>query len=635
MINEGRSDLSRELALHVATQTRRGAWAIAGGIAAVMLLHAGQISRTALIVWLVIALADLTRHRIFTVAEVGRAVDDVDPGYLLRNIVNHLSFGLTWGSQAVIAVLWGKPESAWTAVIVMLAVLAMYVVTAAASRVLFAAGMAGMILPTAIALFTHPHTFRLGVVAIGYGGIATLVHDTLHRSLVDNISNKLMNASLAADLQQQLSERDPLTGLLNRESFSKQLEQLADRSEAEGLELVVAVGNLRGLSTINELHGESVGTALLVTIAARLAPDQSDGSIAARLGGDEFAIASLRVVGSNDADPASRFAAMSDEPLMIGSLRIGADWHLSQISSTGAVSGLDKLADAMAQVRELRNRARSQMLGASVGSVADRREMTDQLLGGLAQAGVSPWFQPIVDANTRLIVGWEALVRWEHPTRGLLAPDRFLPLIATSGLHHELLSVLVRHSAQFLHDLDQLGAPENVMHVNVTPTDLRRRGITSQLLHGFDEMQLEPNRFVVELTEQDIFELDDVVRLNLLELNRAGVHFAVDDFGTGFSSLSHLLDLPTDHLKIDRRFINEMGEDSAGQTLVRGVVGLAQGMGLLTVAEGVETESQAASLAALGCTQLQGFLVAPAMPAGKAIDFANKHAAPKHIIVGR
>jgi EAL domain-containing protein (putative c-di-GMP-specific phosphodiesterase class I) len=165
-----------------------------------------------------------------------------------------------------------------------------------------------------------------------------------------------------------------------------------------------------------------------------------------------------------------------------------------------------------------------------------------------------------------------------------------------------------------------------VVHVNVTPTDLRRIGIAGQLVDGFNEMHLQPHRFVVEMTESDIFELDNVVRDNLIEMNDAGIRFAVDDFGTGFSSLSHLLDLPTDHLKIDRRFIADMLDDPAGHTLVRGVVGLAQGMGLLTVAEGVETEAQALSLAALGCSQLQGWLVAPAMPAAKAIAFSDQHA---------
>jgi EAL domain-containing protein (putative c-di-GMP-specific phosphodiesterase class I) len=201
-----------------------------------------------------------------------------------------------------------------------------------------------------------------------------------------------------------------------------------------------------------------------------------------------------------------------------------------------------------------------------------------------------------------------------------------------AGMNTELLEVVTSRSMAFLRDLAAAGSDNCVVHINVTPSDLRQLGTADLLLGTLFDYGIEPQRLVVEVTESDILEFDERVRATLLQLDASGAHLAVDDFGTGFSSLSHLLDLPTDHLKIDRRFVADLTTDADARMLVAGIIGLAGGLNLQTVAEGVETEEHASELTALGCTQLQGYLIAPALPPAQAVAFALAKSANGRIV---
>lgn len=621
--------LEREMRRRVISQTQRARPLAALGVVAVAAMFFGQMGDRLLAAWTVIALVDVVRDRVMLPIEVRRvASDEPDPRWLLRNAGGYLHFGLVWGSLPVFAAFDDSRDTLWLAAIVVLAVLSLFVVTTAASRALFGLGLLGMFGPLSIALLLEgTSATRLGLLAVAYGGIAVAVHESLHRHLLEAVTAQHANAGLAEQLHRFLSDRDPATGLLNRQSFIAGVEGLSAVAEGTGGEVVVAVGNVRRFAAINELHGESVGDELLALIGDRLQAVADESVLVARLDSDEFGVARV-VTDLSTTDPALLLQQVGEAPLVSDEVVLSFDLHVARLAGGPQRSGgADLVADAVSTLRVLRARANQFPAAPATDTIRERRNLIDQLRAGMAAAGVRPWFQPIVSSTSRTLTGWEALVRWEHPDQGTISPDRLLPLIATGGLENELLDVVIDGSLRFLAELADAGMDDHLIHVNLTPGDLRQRGTADLLLGSLFDHRIPSDRLVVEVTEQDILHLDDSVRATLLQLDAAGVHLAVDDFGTGFSSLSHLLDLPTDHLKIDRRFIADMTADRDARMLVAGIIGLAGGMGLQTVAEGVETEDHASHLAALGCTMLQGYLIAPAMPPLKALRFAAGYGA--------
>jgi c-di-GMP phosphodiesterase len=186
---------------------------------------------------------------------------------------------------------------------------------------------------------------------------------------------------------------------------------------------------------------------------------------------------------------------------------------------------------------------------------------------------------------------------------------------------------MITESLAFLVKLDTHDAPNHSVHVNVNATDLREYSMSDAVLGALHDSRINPERLVLELTEREILHVDQTVRSTLSRLDIAGVHLAVDDFGTGYSSLSHLLDFPADHLKIDQRFIVGLPNDIDAHTLVRGIVSMAHGLGLTTVAEGVESEAAALAVHELGCDQIQGYLISAALAPTDAIEWLDDYRA--------
>lgn len=589
----------------------------------------GLVETIPLAIWTGVALLNSVERLVSTRRQVNRLRDRrPDPRRLRRIVPRFGLFGLTWGAPVAVAALWGSNEAVFVAVVVVLAIIALFVVTAAASRACFLAGLAGFAVPLTGGLtVAGGAASRLAVAAGVYFVIAGVIHDGLHRRLLAAIGTQLEHADQAARLQEQISERDPLTGLYNRRSFVSQLDGLALEAPA-GTVVSVAVGDVRQLSSINDLYGEATGNQLLVEVGRRLTAACGGDLLVARLGGNEFAVAG--VIGPDDhLRPRDVLNRVASDVFAIGAVRLQLELHVGEATTRpghhGEVpSGDSLLADAMARMRVAKARQRSEWV-AAVGMSSHHRELSSYLSGGLEAAGIEPWFQPIFGAVDRDLVGWEALVRWRHADHGLLAPAEFLPLILVGGRHDELLDVVLRKSLEFLASLPE-SAGHQVVNVNVTAQDLRSPELLAKItamveLHGVD-----PHRVVIELTEQAILDLDDIVRANLVGLDNAGIRLAVDDFGTGYSSLSHLLDLPTRQLKIDHRFVAELEDVDAARCLVTGVISLAHGLDMSTTAEGVETEHQAEMLTALGCGCLQGFLFSPALPPDDARRLVADHA---------
>jgi predicted signal transduction protein with EAL and GGDEF domain len=603
------------LAISIGRQARRGRILSAAAIPAVAALMYGRFENAALLGWLVTMIMEALLD-LFIAKPRTKRIEDGDLDNWKAAVGPHYAaFGLAWGSLALFALPGGRPEALWLSTIVVLALITVYIATTAASRLLFGAGMVGSAVPLATALaVSGTAPMRLAVLAVVYCGIAIVVHDAMHRLLINSVRSQHEAELISAQLNAFVTERDPATQLLNRRSFIAALDRLLAGHPDDA---TVEVANLRRLTAINELYGQQFGDALIGHVGSSLRAVASDTTIVARLGGDEFAIA---WVGDTPANPSIR--DLAGGPFSSSGITTSADFACATASSQLLGGTAEELVtEAMYSLRAARAGRPVRREQRSGHSAHDRRELVDELRAGLCEAGVRPWFQPLVDATTRDVVGWEALVRWHHPVLGVVSPDRLLPLIEMSGMSAQLFELMVGESLEFLTMVDGRAANNHVVNVNINATDLRNGSMPDTVLAALYDSQVAAGRLVLELTEREILHADHTVRTALSRLDSAGVHLAVDDFGTGYSSLSHLLDFPADHLKIDRRFIGGLPGDTDALALVKGIVSMAHGLGLTTVAEGVETEEAAAVVHAVGCDQLQGYLMSPAMRAADALDW--------------
>jgi diguanylate cyclase (GGDEF)-like protein len=595
---------------HAAAQMRQAIPAMVVGTVAVTVLLRHDLPDRALAGWLGAAAFDLARVALRLWLDAAR--DRPRPAWLRStawDVANHASFGLLWGGLVVVAGVWGEPGAMWPALVVVMAVMAMAVVASAGARYRFGVIATCALGPSVLVLLATPGWRDIGLLMLVFAAIVTAVHRTLDTALADAVRSGEENRALAAELGRFISDRDPDTALLNRRGFQAAVEALAGRAAVAGCDVTVAIANVERLAAVNELFDERTGDAVLHVLADRLrARAESDGVVVARLGGDEFAVAAP--VGA--VDPTVVLRAVVATPLVVDARTLHIDLHVADAVGPPARAA-ELTADATAEVQRSRAQRRPN-LHRSPDPLALRRSLLDELPDALRSGAVEPWFQPIVAAGSRATKGWEALVRWRHPSLGVLAPDRFLPLAVMAGHAAELTDVVLDGALRFVAAELDADRSHVKVHVNVSPSDLRRPDFAEGVHALLRANRVPADALVLEITEQDMLAIDPLVIDNVERLDRAGIDFAVDDFGTGFSSLTHLQLLPIRQLKIDRSFVAALDERRSLR-LVESIIGLAHGMRLRVVAEGVETEEQAAVLTAAGCPELQGYLFGrPASP---------------------
>ena len=439
-----------------------------------------------------------------------------------------------------------------------------------------------------------------------------------HASLAINDARTLEALRDAVDRATHEAMHDHLTGLPNRSCFLTKLQRAADvaRERAEGLALLFI--DVDDFKLVNDSLGHAAGDHLLRVIAERLQGAVRAPDVVARLGGDEFAV----LLANCDAEEAARVAArvleVTGEPVRLTnrmhvSASIGVLW-LDAPSATAE----ELLRDADVAMY----RAKSEGKGRAVTfepamrtDVLERIALEHDLRAAVDEDQLVLHYQPIVDVGTGAIVGSEALLRWQHPTRGLLPPAAFISIAEEVGLIERLgdwaLRRACRDAARWR--LDRTMREVGVT-VNVSPNQLRTAGLASQVAEALASSGLPAEALTLEITESTLV-LD--VEATVAELGRCkelGVRLAVDDFGTGYSSLSYLASLPLDVLKVDRVFVAAMGRPDRGQVLAPAILALAQSLQLETIAEGVETAEQWEHLRLLGCERGQGFLFSPPVP---------------------
>jgi diguanylate cyclase len=622
-VSVGPSDvIHRDLARHSAEQFHLALVPTVLGVVGVYLFLRSQVDAGPLLWWLLVAMVEIVRSILVNRVDFAWVQSDQpDTHFARRSLWSAAAFGLSWGSLSLVAAQWGTEQAMWTSVIVILGVSSLAVVGLAPFRAVYTVALAGLMMPLVVAIAISSIRPAFVALVVVYSVVALILHDALHNAVVGAVRAKHENGALATQLTSFLTDRDPLTGLLNRPGFLAELRQFAHRTSLQDSQVLIVVANVERLAAVNELLGVRAGDDLLIDVARRIDTAQTSALATARLGGDEFAIAVLLTDSKSVDRTVAQLVGDITKPYSISGVELDIAFHLAH--STGAAGECDALlAGSTNSLRRSRITHRSTF---SMGDISqqDQRDMVDHLRLALERGEVIPWFQPIVDTQSGDLVSFEALVRWMHPTRGVLSPASFLPLAVATGLLPQLTGIVLSQSLRFVRlRLDRHPDSNVALHVNVLPSDLRRPHIVEQIVESLRAARVPSHLLVLEITEQDVLLLDEGLVANMHALHEIGVHLAIDDFGTGYSSLSHLLELPIKHIKIDRTFIRQLTERGQSEPLVRGVIGLASALGVATVAEGVERADQARRLATLGCTNVQGYLVSKALPFDEALGFA-------------
>jgi diguanylate cyclase (GGDEF)-like protein/PAS domain S-box-containing protein len=424
----------------------------------------------------------------------------------------------------------------------------------------------------------------------------------------------------------QAAIHDPLTSLPNRELFMDRLETSLHVAARARRRVLVMFLDLDRFKLINDSLGHDVGDQVLCSVAERLSSVMRAGDTLARFGGDEFTV--LCPEGGDEEgafEVAERLVGAMADPIVLPSGEIFVSLSVGMALSSGdTVSGatLMRNADvAMYQAKE-RGPARIEMyLEARESQVVSRLRTSNELHRALERDELELHYQPIVDLHTEALVGLEALVRWRHPTRGVLAPWEFIPLAEDSGLIAPVGAWVLKEACQQIGAWTERCATSKCngdhlnIAVNISALQLGEPGFPKQVADALESADVPADRLWLEITESALMrDPDDAVSV-LRTLRELGLHLEIDDFGTGYSSLSYLQRFPVETLKIDRSFVDEIYRDSESIAIVRAIIGLGKSLGLAVVAEGVERTAEASKLRALGCHLAQGYLYGRPLPA--------------------
>lgn len=426
--------------------------------------------------------------------------------------------------------------------------------------------------------------------------------------------NAMMDARAGheAQLLHQASH-DALTGLPNRLLLAELADGVLGR-EAQHVSLLML--GIDRFKLINDGLGHEAADAILREVAERLATTLRGGDILARFGGDEFVVLIPRARQAAAEEVAQRMHDALSEPFAApgAEVVIRASIGISVVRSTDTAPD-QMVRQAVAAMRYAKTSGHATWVYDETLDVRAGYQLHVErdLRRALEQGELVVHYQPLVDINRGAVVGAEALLRWEHPERGLVPPMEFIPVAEQSGQIQQIGAFVLERACREAASWAASGYPLRVS-VNVAAAQLKSTGFARRVAEVLTQTGLPSHLLCLEITESSLMRADQRRTEDLVALRDLGVHLAIDDFGTGYSSLAYLHSLPVDELKIDRSFVNRLGSDYRDRHLVQAIIGMATALGLTVVAEGVETEEQLAYLGERGCDVAQGYLFAPAQP---------------------
>lgn len=419
----------------------------------------------------------------------------------------------------------------------------------------------------------------------------------------------------------ELADFDVLTGLPNRRLLQARFSQLLANAERDESEIAVIFLDLDHFKRVNDSLGHSVGDDLLCEVASRLVGAVRRVDTLARLGGDEFIFALPGITASAAIEVARRLLEVCVVPYVVAGheLTVTPSIGISIFPQDGKdLEALLKNADAAMYRAKEGGRNNFQFYASDMNTATlERLLMESNLRRALFQKEFVLHYQPLVSLQSGLIIGVEALIRWQHPDLGMIMPDRFIHVAEETGLINHIGDWVLCEACRQAQAWTEAGLPPLTMAVNVAPVQFRQAGFVEVVAGALAASGLEASRLELEVTERTVMHDADINLGTLSALHRMGIELSLDDFGTGYSSLAYLKRFPVGKLKIDRSFVSDLDVDADDRAIASTIVSMGRNLRLTVLAEGVETQAQLDLLRNMGCDMAQGFLFSRAIPADK------------------
>lgn len=450
-----------------------------------------------------------------------------------------------------------------------------------------------------------------------------------HSSLVAEVSIR----AAAEQRAKQLAARDPLTGFLNRRSFPEQAAQRLSQVERSGKALAVVMLDLDHFKMVNDMHGHTIGDALLCQVAEAMTDRLPQSALPARFGGDEFACGLVFDSANPDAVErvAEQLVSRLAQPFTIDGLHLHVSASLGIARSDFVSGGIDSLirsADIAMYAAKKAGRNRFAWFDQSMErELKTRNDLEVGLRQAIPARQIVPYFEQQVDLTTGRLHGFEVLARWEHPTRGTISPEVFIPIAEETGMIGELSLSVMRQAFSAARDWH----PSLTLSINISPWQLRDPWLSQKIIKVLTETGFPAARLEIEITESALFENLALAQSIVGSLKNQGVRLALDDFGTGYSSLAHLRALPFDRIKIDRSFVTSINDNAESAAIVNAITRLGDSLNLPITAEGIEDAAIEERLRALGCAKGQGWLYGRPLT----IAHARRHLAERRLLQGQ
>ncbi|MBZ6409570.1 MAG: EAL domain-containing protein, partial [Kalamiella piersonii] len=439
-----------------------------------------------------------------------------------------------------------------------------------------------------------------------------------------NLSQSMLKLGASEAQALHLAFHDVLTGLPNRALVEERLTQALAQATRQEQRVALMLIDLDRFKNINDTYGHHAGDELIIAVAQRLSGLVRASDTVGRIGGDEFILVMPEVenIGQVQALAQRILDALSQPfPLFGGEVWSGASIGLVLAPEDGLDrQELVRKADIALYEAKSSGRGKYRQFEREMDeSIRTRQSIAADLRAALqSYQGLAVWYQPLMDIDGKNMVGVEALLRWDHPTRGAIPPGDFIAIAEETGLIIPLGEWVLRQAC-----LTQQRFPDLMVAVNVSPVQFRATGFVARMVDIVRESGGDPQRIELEITEGVLIENEHEARAIIIALRDAGFRIALDDFGTGYSSLNYLSTFPVDKIKIDRSFTQSLGVAENSVAIIESVVKLGHAMGLTVTAEGVETPGQMSALADAGCNQLQGYLFSKAVPLERLGDWMS------------